>query len=184
VKLSVDANWAYDLDEAVEVAAGLADLGYWWFEEPLVPEDVAGYRMLRAKSRVRLAAGESDFTVEQARDLVSERLVGVIQPDVARAGGISETRRIADLADAFHVAYAPHVGWSGAICAAASLQLAAYAPNFLTFECMVFANPLRDAFTTPLAGDRTQLEDGQLVVPQAPGLGVEVDRAALARFRA
>jgi galactonate dehydratase len=184
VKLSVDSNWAYDIDEAVEVAAGLADLGYWWFEEPLVPEDVAGYRMLRAKSRVRLAAGESDFTVEHARDLAAERLVGVIQPDVARAGGISETRRIADLADAFHVAYAPHVGWSGAICAAASLQLAAYAPNFLTFECMVFANPLRDAFTTPLAGDRTQLVEGQLEVPQAPGLGVEVDRSALERFRA
>jgi galactonate dehydratase len=184
VKLCVDSNWAYDLDEAVEVAAGLADLGYWWFEEPLVPEDVAGYRMLRQKSRVRLAAGESDFTVEQARDLVSERLVGVIQPDVARAGGISETRRIADLADAFHVAYAPHVGWSGAVCAAASLQLAAYAPNVLTFECMVFANPLRDAFCAPLVGDRTQLVEGQLEVPQTPGLGVEVDRRALERFRA
>lgn len=184
IKLSVDSNWAYDLDEAVEMAAGLADLGYWWFEEPIVPEDLEGYRMLRAKSRVRLAAGESDFTVEDARELIAPRSVGIIQPDVARAGGISESRRIADLADAFHVAYAPHVGWSGAVCAAASLQLAAYAPNFLTFECMVFDNPLRNALSIPLVGEKTQLVDGQLVVPTAPGLGIEVDRDALKRFRA
>jgi galactonate dehydratase len=184
VRLCVDANWAYDLDEATEVAAALSDQGYWWFEEPIAPEDVEGYRMLRARSRIRLAAGESDFTAWQARDLVASRSVGVIQPDVARSGGVTETRRIADLAAAFHVAYAPHVGWSGAICVAASLQLAAAQPNFVAFECMVFDNPLRELLAAPLVGDRTQLSGGSLAVPDAPGLGVEVDRDALRRFRA
>jgi len=184
IELSVDANWAFDLDEARTVARGLGDLGYAWFEEPVVPEDIEGYRMLRAASAVMLAAGESDFVATQARDLIAARAVGLIQPDVARAGGITETRRIADLAQAFHVAYAPHVGWSGAVCVAASLQLAAAQPNFRIFECMVFENPLRDAFTTVLTGDRTQLVDGRLAVPQGPGLGIDVDRAALARFRA
>lgn len=183
IKLCVDANWAFDLDEAVEVAAGLAELGYWWFEEPVVPEDLAGYDRLRTQSRIRLAAGESDFTAWQARDLIERRAIGVIQPDVARAGGVTETKRIADLAAAFHVAYAPHVGWSGAICAAASLQLAAAMPNFLTFECMVFENPLRDALAHPLVADRTQLVAGQLVVPDGPGLAVDVDREALRRHR-
>lgn len=184
IKLSVDANWAFDLDDAVAVARGLEKLQYWWFEEPIVPEDIEGYRALRTKTDIRLAAGESDFTAWQARDLIMSRSVGVIQPDVARAGGITETRRIADLAAAHHVAYAPHVGWSGAICVAASLQLAASQPNFLTFECMVFDNPLRDQFTTELVGDRTQLIDGQLAIPMGPGLGVEVDRAALKRYKA
>jgi D-galactarolactone cycloisomerase len=149
-----------------------------------VPEDIEGYRLLRAKSDVRLAAGESDFTAIDARDLIATRAVGLIQPDVARAGGITETKRIADLASAFHVAYAPHVGWSGAVCVAASLQLAAAQPNFQTFECMVFDNPLRDDLLVERVGDRHDLVDGALAVPTGPGLGITVDRAALKRYRA
>lgn len=182
-KLFVDANWAYTPDEACEIAVALRAHGYLWFEEPIVPEDIDGYRRLRALGACPLAAGESDFTVWQARDLIAERLVDLIQPDVARAGGITETRRIAELAFAHHVGYAPHVGWSGAVCVAASLHLAAAMPAFRIFECMVFDNPLRDALTTPLLGDRRALRDGKLDVPQTPGLGVEVDRQALARFR-
>lgn len=181
--LFVDANWAYTVDEAVEVAAALRDHGYRWFEEPIMPEDIAGYRRLRALGFCALAAGESDFTVWQARDLVAERLVDLIQPDVARAGGITETRRIAELAFAHNVGYAPHVGWSGAICAAASLHLAAAMPAFRIYECMVFDNPLRDALARPTVGERSQLKDGLLDVPTAPGLGVEIDRKLLAKYR-
>ena len=97
-------------------------------------------------------------------------------------GGITETRRIADLADSFHVAYAPHVGWSGALCAAASVQLAAAQPNFLVYECMIFDNPLREALLARRVGSFQDLADGHVAVPQGPGLGVEVDRDALARF--
>jgi galactonate dehydratase len=184
VKLSADANWAYDVDEAAKVGDAMAALDYWWLEEPIVPENVAGYAALRARTKVRLAAGESDFTAWHARELIERQAVGVIQPDVARAGGISETRRIADLAHAFHVAYAPHVGWSGAICVAASLQLAAAAPNFLTYECMAFANPLREALTTAPVGDSRFLVEGQSAVPQGPGLGVAIDWDVVARHRA
>jgi len=182
IRLSVDANWAFDIDEATEVGEALAALGYWWFEEPIPPEDIEGYRLLRQRTKVRLAAGESDFVATQARDLLATRSVGVIQPDAARAGGITETRRIADLADAFHVAYAPHVGWSGALCAAASVQLAAAQPNFLVYECMVFDNPLREELLVSRVGSHRDLVGGNVAVPQGPGLGVEVDRDALARF--
>ena len=182
IRLSVDANWAFDLDEATQVGEALAALDYWWFEEPIVPEDIDGYRRLRERTKVRLAAGESDIVATQARDLIATRSVGVIQPDVARAGGITETRRIADLADAFHVAYAPHVGWSGAICAAASVQLAAAQPNFLVYECMIFANPLRENLLTRRVGSFQDLVDGHAAVPEGPGLGIDIDRDALARF--
>jgi galactonate dehydratase len=184
VELSVDANWAFNIDEAVQVGEALFALGYSWFEEPIRPEDIDGYARLRAKTRVRLAAGESDFTVEDARDLIAPRSVGVIQPDVARSGGVSETRRIADLAATFHVAYCPHVGWSGALCAAASLHLAAYAASFHAFECMVFDNPLREELLVARAGSFRDLRDGCSAVPQGPGLGVEVDRDRLSSFRA
>ena len=178
-KLCADANWAFDLADAQRLARGLAELDYFWLEEPIVPEDVEGYRRLAESTPIRLAAGESDFSARGARDLIAARSVGLIQPDVARSGGITETRRIASLAHSFHVHYAPHVGFSGAICAAASLQLAAAMPNFLTFECMFFDNPLRDRMTKQPVGSARQLENGELRVPQGPGLGIEVDRDAL-----
>lgn len=183
IALYVDANWAYDVDDALIVGRALADLGYGFFEEPIAPQDREGYRRLAQHLPIRLAAGESDFVASDALVLLQDRSLGLIQPDVTRSGGISETWRICELAAAFNTAYAPHVGWSGAICVAASLQLAAAAETFRTFECMVYQNPLRDAFTHPIVGEGSQLVEGRLVVPQGPGLGVEIDRDALARFR-
>ena len=183
IALYVDANWAYDVDDAMVVGRALADLGYGFFEEPIAPHDREGYRRLAQHLPIRLAAGESDFVASEALVMLQDRSLGLIQPDVTRSGGITETWRIAELAATFNTAYAPHVGWSGAICVAASLQLAAAADSFRTFECMVYENPLRDAFTQPLVGEGSQLVDGKLAVPQGPGLGVEVDREALKRFR-
>jgi galactonate dehydratase len=180
VLLGVDANWAYDVDEAIEVGRALADLGYWFFEEPIRPEDRVGYRRLAAALPIRIAAGESDFTAADALLSLEDRSLGLIQPDVARSGGISETWRIAELAASFNTAYAPHVGWSGALCVAASLQLAAAAESFLTFECMVYDNPLRQALTKEPVGDAKLLRDGTLPVPTGPGLGVTLDRSVLA----
>lgn len=177
--LGVDANWAYDLPEAMQVGRAMADLGYDFFEEPIVPQDREGYRQLARHLPIRIAAGESDFVAGEALESLSDRSLGMIQPDVTRSGGITETWRIAELAAAHHVAYAPHVGWSGGICVAASLHLAAAAESFRTFECMVFDNPLRTALCKPLVGDSTQLEDGQVRVPQSPGLGVSLDQQIL-----
>jgi len=183
IALYVDANWAYDVDDAMIVGRALADLGYGFFEEPIAPHDREGYRRLAQHLPIRLAAGESDFVAGEALTMLQDRSLGLIQPDVTRSGGITETWRIAELAATFNTAYAPHVGWSGAICVAASLQLAAAAESFRTFECMVYENPLRDAFTRPLVGEGSQLVDGKLAIPQGPGLGIEIDREALARFR-
>lgn len=181
--LGVDANWAYDVDDALRLGRALVDLGYDFFEEPIAPHDRAGYQRLAQHLPIRLAAGESDYVSSEALMSLHDRSIGMIQPDVARSGGITETWRIAELAAAHHTAYAPHVGWSGAICVAASLHLAAAAESFRTFECMVFDNPLRDGLCTPMIGDRTQLVDGTLAVPQAPGLGVTLDRDALDALR-
>src|SRR6478609_7121997 len=183
IALYVDANWAYDVDDAMIVGRALADLGYGFFEEPIAPHDREGYRRLAQHLPIRLAAGESDFVAGEALVMLQDRSLGLIQPDVTRSGGITETWRIAELAATFNTAYAPHVGWSGAICVAASLQLAAAAESLRTFECMVYANPLRDSFTTPVVGEGSQLVDGQLLVPQGPGLGIEIDRDMLARHR-
>jgi L-alanine-DL-glutamate epimerase-like enolase superfamily enzyme len=184
ILLGVDTNWAYDADDALMLGRALCDAGYWFFEEPLPPDDHAGYRRLAQHLPIRLAAGESDFTAADSADLVRDHVLGLIQPDVARAGGISEAWRIAEHAALHGVGYAPHVGWSGGICSAASVHLAAAAEAFVTFECMVFDNPLRQALTAPLLGDVGALRaDGTLAVPEAPGLGVALAPGALDRFR-
>jgi D-galactarolactone cycloisomerase len=184
VLLGVDTNWAYDADDALALGKAMCDQGYWFFEEPLPPGDHAGYRRLAQHLPIRLAAGESDFTSADSAELVREHVLGLIQPDVARSGGISETWRVAEHAALHGVSYAPHVGWSGGICSAASVHLAAAAESFLTFECMVFDNPLRQALTVPVSGDVGALRaDGTLMVPDAPGLGVALAPDALERFR-
>jgi len=182
IELTADGNWAYDFDDRLRVGRGLADLGYAWFEEPLIAEDVEGYQRLRAALPIRLAAGESEHTVWGCRAMIASGAVGVIQPDVARSGGITETRRIGQFAYVHGVPFAPHVGFCGAVCNAASLQLAAALPNFLTFEAMTFANPLRQQLATVDVGAAELLRDGMLPLPEGPGLGIEINRSALDRF--
>lgn len=182
IRLTADSNWIFDIDDALEVGKALAELDYFWFEEPIVPEDIEGYKWLRQKLPLRLAGGESEHTAIGAAPLLAARAVGVIQPDVARSGGISETRKIANVAAALHIPYAPHVGASGAICAAASLHLAAAMPNFLTFECMIFPNPLRDTLLKEPVGSKDTLVDGALPLPRGPGLGVELNMEEVERW--
>src|SRR5690606_20452074 len=116
ISLSVDANWAFSVDEAITVGRALEANRYEWFEEPIRPEDEDGYRKLADKLDVPLACGESDFNSDQSRPLIRDRVISVVQPDIARSGGISETLKIARLAEAFDVQYAPHVGFSGYVC--------------------------------------------------------------------
>ena len=183
IKLYADGNWAFDVDDALRVAHGLADAGYEFFEEPIVAHDREGYKILSRRSPIRLAAGEADYVSGEALTRLADRSVGLIQPDIARSGGITETWRIAELAAAHHTAFAPHMGLSGAICAAASLHISAAAETFRTYECMYYENPLRTELCDPVVGERQQLVDGKLPVPTGPGLGVSLNRKVLERFR-
>jgi D-galactarolactone cycloisomerase len=182
IRLCADANCAYDLDDAIKVARGLLEMDYYWFEEPIAADDIDGYRLLREIVPMRIAAGEGEHTSFGARQLIGSRAVGVIQPDCARAGGITETRKIATVAHVFNVAYGPHVGAGGAVSAAANLQLSAAMPNFMTYESMIFPSPLRDELATASVGTVDPL-DGRVAVPAGPGLGIEINRDALDKYR-
>src|SRR5690606_4654825 len=114
--------------------------------------------------------------------LVANRTLSYIQPDVARSGGISETRRMAEFAAAHNVQYAPHIGMSGIICEAASIHLAAAMSNIKAMECETDAS----AFKTEITGaapSADRQKNGMLPVPVGPGLGVEVDWDAVRRLR-
>ena len=183
IELYVDANWAYTLEEAVEVGRALSDNGYFWFEEPLRPEDEAGYEELHRRCATPLAAGESNYTLDQAMRLVANRTLSYLQPDVARSGGISETRRMAEFAAAHDVQYAPHIGMSGIVCETASVHLAAAMPNIRAMECETDSSPFKTALTGAAPGADRQ-KNGMLPVPTGPGLGIEIDWDAVARLRA
>jgi galactonate dehydratase len=182
VDLCVDANWAYNLDEAVEVGRALSANGYFWFEEPLAPENEQGYEQLRLRCDVPLAAGESNFTADQAQRLVSNQTLSILQPDVARAGGISETRRIVEYAGMHDVGYAPHIGMSGIVCETASVHLAAALPNFRMMECECDLSPFKRDLADLKPGCLRQSK-GTLDVPTRPGLGLDIDWHAVARLR-
>lgn len=184
IRLVADANWVFDVGDALAVARALGELGYYWFEEPTIPEDLDGYRELARKSPVPIAAGESEHTAVGIAPLISSRCLRIVQPDVARAAGITETRKIIALAGAFHTTFSPHIGFGGAICAAASLHLAAAAPNFETYECMIYSSPLRDELAAEPVASCETLKDGALPLPNGPGLGIEIDERALRKFAA
>jgi L-alanine-DL-glutamate epimerase-like enolase superfamily enzyme len=183
IELCVDANWAYTLEEAVEVGRALTDNTYFWFEEPLRPEDERGYEELHRRCATPLAAGESNFTLDQAMRLVENRTLSYLQPDVARAGGITETRRMAEFAAAHDVQYAPHIGMSGIVCETASVHLAAAMPNLRAMECETDSSLFKTAITGAAPGTDRQ-KNGLLPVPTGPGLGIEIDWDAVKRLRA
>ena len=178
VEIMVDANGAYDAATAIRVGRHLEELDIAWFEEPVPPDDLEGYRRVRQSLRIPIACGESEFGVFGFRDLIVRGGVDILQPDIARVGGFTGARKVAALADAYHLAIAPHTGFSGGICHLAALHFAAAAPNFLTYEAMFIENTLVDIFTEPLP----KPSQGHILVPQRPGLGLQVDLEKIQRY--
>ncbi len=188
VALMVDANHAYDSIAAIRLGRMIERHDIGWFEEPVPPEDIAGHLAVKAALGIPLAGGECEFTRFGFRDLLTSGALDILQPDTCAAGGISECKKIADMAEAFGVRYNPHV-WGTGIAIAASLQLLAVLPTHTPTSL----NPLEPM----LEFDRTEHPIRQAIlkqpiehvrgvmrVPEGPGLGIEIDREALKRFAA
>jgi L-alanine-DL-glutamate epimerase-like enolase superfamily enzyme len=177
VDLMVDAHNTFDLAEAIVVGRELERLDVLFFEAPIEAENVAGLTELAATLQLRIATGEMEKSRFQHRDRLVARAVDVVQPDMGFVGP-SEMRRIAGLAEAFHVPVAPHLSAGLGVCIAATAHLSASIPNFLILEhqegSFALANRL---LKSPL-----RCEGGRLFVPDGPGFGVEPDEAALREY--
>jgi D-galactarolactone cycloisomerase len=186
VGLMVDANHAYDAMTAIRLGRLIEPFDIGWFEEPVVPESPDGYRDVRQALRIPIAGGEAEYTRFGFRELVARRCVDILQPDICGCGGFTEAMRIAALASAWGITVYPHV-WGSAVGLAASLHLAAalppnpaaLVPGELWFELDRTENPFRES----LAAEPLKREGGVVQVPDGPGLGLEVDRAVLDRYR-
>jgi D-galactarolactone cycloisomerase len=172
-----DANQGYTVDVGLKAAEAFAESGVFWLEEPLFAEDIAGHAQLRKETRVPIAVGENLHMCSAFESFVMRQAVDFLQPDVARAGGITEIKKIAALAAHHHVPISFHT-WGDAVALAASIHLSAIIPECTVMELDCTYNPLR----TQLLRQPLEVEKGFMIPPDKPGLGIELDTDALGRF--
>jgi len=178
-QLFVDSLGAYKLHEAVIVGRALDSLGnIGWWEDALLPEDLTGYPKLTDALATPICAGEEVSNRFQFRDLFASRAVDIINPDVCRAAGITECKRIAVMADAHGILWSPHVSTGTALYFAASLHLAVSTPNCVIMEG---GNLLGGPFGNTLLKEPLQYRPGHAEVPERPGLGVEFNEKELTK---
>jgi len=174
----VDGSMRYSVPGAIALSRELAARKVVWFEEPLQPENVEDFVELRGRSETPIAAGENEFGVQGFAELLRTNAVDIVQPDVSRCGGISEARAVAELAARAGKKFAPH-SWSDAIAVVANAHVVASMPNGITVEVDQTGNPLVDELlVAPLI-----VRDGLLAMPDGPGLGIEINRDVVARYR-
>ena len=183
--LMLDANHGYDAVDAIRLARAAEAFKIGWFEEPVSPEDLDGYLAVKSATSIPMAGGETEYTRFGFREIFRRRAMDYIQPDTCAAGGLSECKKIADMANAFGVRYVPHV-WGTGIGLSAALHLLAVLPHnppgrkpwepMLEFDRS--EHPARQVvMTTPIEHER-----GVVKIPTGPGLGIEIDKDALAAF--
>ena len=178
IDLMIDMGFPVPFEHALELGRGLADHGIFFLEEPLSPDDIAGFARLVAASPTPIATGEKESTLHPYLDLMDRGGLRIIQPDVARVGGLTEARRIAAAAEARNARMIPHC-WSTDILVAATLHLVSTLRDCPYLEYNATANPLR----TDLLREPIRPRDGLVTVPEGPGLGIELNEETLERYR-
>ena len=181
--LFADLNIGFTAEGAARIAAAMAPAGVLWLEEPVPPEDLAGFLALRP-APMAIAAGEHLIGLAACRAYLAAGALDILQPDIELTGGLTETFRIAALAEAFDVPVCPHV-WGGCVNFHASLQLCATLParrGAAPFPWPVFEYDQTDKPLMALAGVTQVAADGTVTIPDAPGLGLDLDPERLRPF--
>lgn len=174
VSLSFDVNNGYSVPTAIRQGRKFEELDIWHYEEPVAQTDYAGLAQVADALDVPVAAGEHEYTRWQFRDLIEQARVDILQPDVVKCGGITEMRRIAVLGEVFHKLFVPHQT-QPTIGTAASLHVCAALVNCnRPQEYTGRRAELDGLFAEPLV-----FENGQITIPDRPGLGLELDEAKL-----
>jgi L-alanine-DL-glutamate epimerase-like enolase superfamily enzyme len=169
-------NWSPA--QAIEMARRFSKYSIFWLEEALPQDDIDGYVELTSSvDTTKIATGEGFQTIFDFKELISRKAVDLIQPDVSKAGGLSETKRIADLARINNVMWVPH-NWSTAVNTAASLQLVAACPDSFLMEFKQEPNPL----VHDLSRRRFEVRNGRMRVADEPGLGLEIDESVVEKY--
>lgn len=179
IDVMIDAGMAWDLKGALKMVQVYEDYDVYWVEEPLHPNDIEGYRELSDRTNIYIAGGEQESGRKAFEKLLDEGHLDIIQPDLARCGGLTEGRKIANMAYDRHKKIVPHAFKTG-ILVAASTHFAASIPNGFLIEYTVSTSPLaRDLVDNPI-----EFKDGYVTVPENRiGLGVELNESVMKKYR-
>ncbi len=169
-RIMVDANQKFLVPEAIQRGKVYQEMGAYWYEEPLVPYDHAGYAQVAEELEIRIAGGENEYTRYAFADLIQRRCVDVVQPDARRAGGISEWMEIAALADAAKLPVASHGG--GPV----DLQVLLCMQNAIYMESGSFKG-------TGSTLERLRMVNSAVLAPERPGMGSELRPEYLQKFK-
>lgn len=186
ILLMVDANHCYNVPQAIQIGREMEQLGIHWFEEPVSPEDLDGYTEVSQALDLQVAGGENEFTKFSFKEIINRRAMDIIQPDVCAAGGITECKKIATLAQAHWIQCVPHA-WGTAIGLTATMHFLASLPDCP--PCLVPQPPMLEyeqtynPFREELGGDVFSHKSGIVKVPTGPGLGIEINREILKRYK-
>lgn len=186
VRLMVDSNHAYGFSEALRLGKALEAYDLRWYEEPVVPEDLAGYARLRQQLTMPIAGGENEHSLFGYRELLDRQCIDVAQPDLGSCGGLTGARHIATLAHAHGLAVNPHV-WGSAVAQVASLHFLgalpvahhSLYPQAPILEYDQSEHPFRQA----LIEQPVSMHNALVEIPDAPGLGISVDRNVIQQYR-
>jgi len=176
--IMVDGSQRYEMETAVWLGKLLAEKDVVFFQEPFPPEEIVRYADLRQRISVPLAAGENEFGVQGFREVLENGALDILQPDVCRAGGITEVVRIAAMAKEINLPIATH-SWSDAVAIIANAHVVAALSNGM----MVEVDQTGNAFVEELLVEPLDIRDGLLYLPEEPGLGVEIDMNILQSLR-
>lgn len=181
VELMVDPGWMVDRSayDAIALCRALEPYDIYWLEDFMHPENYEGYAKTKAAGvKTRLAAGEQEATGWGFRQLIQQGGIDVVQPDITRCGGFTQIRKILWEAEYAGVDVCPHA-WLTDLNTAAALHVNAILPRSLFLEYNVSDNPmLREVIENPVQLD----ESGYIAVPDGPGLGIEINEAAVRKF--
>ena len=176
--LMLDIGQAYRVKQAIRMAGRFEKYRLRWMEEPLPPDDYEGYKRLTSAVSIDIAAGEAESGRRAFRKLIEECAIDVVQPDISRAGGLTETRKIGVIAHDANIDLVPHAFKTG-ILLAACLHLIAALPNTELLEYTMADSPIRKL----LLAQPFSAVNGYVRVPDKPGLGIEVNPDVVAQYR-
>lgn len=177
VELMIDAHGSLDVSTAIRLARILEEYDLAWFEEPISPDDHPGLAEVRRSTIIPIATGEREFTRFDFEDLFMHRAVDIAQPDIARAGGFTEIRRIGAMASARGIRLAPHA-WGSGVLFVASIHMAMASPNCHILEVSQGYMPMMNE----LFEESYDIRDGTVYAPQMPGLGYTLRDDVFDRF--
>jgi len=185
IHLMMDANHAYNLREAVQLAKAVEPYNIYWFEEPISPEYYDQYAELRTKTTIPIAGGECEYLRFGFQKLLSSKSVDIVQPDICASGGLTEAKRIAVLASVYGVEIVPHTWGTGIAIATAAHFIAnmdTMPGRLKSPTCFMEYDRTENSLREELTSTDMVFCNGEMKITDAPGLGFELDEEALHKY--